>query len=121
MDDLHPSARGQDHLLQAIQVCTVGHRVCLQSLNHALAAGGRMAAPEFVTRLLDCAALCQAAVDFMLRGSPLYPRVCALCAEAADLCAHDAALFDDDPVMHACAETCARAAAACRQTARLPL
>jgi hypothetical protein len=121
MEDLHPSARGQDHLLQAIQVCTTCHRVCLETLNHALAAGGRESEPGLVARLLDCAALCQAAVDFMVRDSPLYRQVCALTAEAAELCARDLAGVGDDQVIQVCSQTCERAAASARQTAQLPL
>ena len=59
----------------------------LETAAYALGQGGALAAPDLIAMLTDCAELCQATANSMLRGSALHPVLCRACAEACDLCA----------------------------------
>jgi hypothetical protein len=72
-----------------------------------------------VRRLLDCADICQASANFMLRGSELHMRTCAVCAEVCERCAESCERLADDPQMRACAEECRRCADSCRRMASM--
>lgn len=49
--------------------------------------GGRHAEDAHIQLLLDCAEICQTSANFMLRGSELHGRTCAVCADACQRCA----------------------------------
>jgi hypothetical protein len=101
-----------------IENCSDCHDVCTETLVHCLSRGGEHAAPEHIRRLLDCAQACDAARDFMLRGSELHPATCGVCAEACERCAESCeAIGAGDEVMQNCAEICRRCAESCRAMA----
>ncbi len=102
----------------AIEECEKCHDVCVRTVTHCLAQGGRYAAADHISALLDCIDLCATCAGFMLRGSPAHHRVCEVCAEVCDECAAICERFPDDKVMHDCARECRRCAESCRKMAR---
>lgn len=102
-----------------IDWCSTCHDICTQTANYALGVGGTQATQEHIRILLDCAEICQASADFMLRESDVHGRTCAVCAEICDRCAEACERFGDDEVMQACADTCRGCAESCREVARV--
>ena len=100
-----------------IALCEACHRACLETIFHCLERGGPHAAPDHIRLLSDCAAICQTAADFMLRGSAVHGAVCAVCAEVCDQCAVECDSFGDDRKMAECAEACRRCAESCEEMA----
>lgn len=98
-----------------IQACLECHRVCVQTVAYCLPMGGKHAEAPHVRLLLDCAQVCITSADFMLRGSDLHARTCAVCAEVCDRCAQACERVDpNDATMKACGDTCRRCAEVCR-------
>jgi hypothetical protein len=104
----HTAAHQSDREMEAcIQACLECHRVCLQTVAHCLQMGGKHAEASHIRLLLDCAQICLTSADFMLRGSDLHGRTCAVCAEVCERCAQDCARVDpSDAMMRTCAEAC---------------
>ena len=100
---------------QCIQECQNCHSICLETVPHCLEKGGPHAEAAHIRLLLDCAQICQTSADYMLRGSDLHVRTCAVCAEVCERCAADCERFGDDEMMRRCAEVCRRCAQSCRQ------
>ena len=101
----------------AIQQCEKCHDVCVRTVAHSLAQGGRYAVTNHITSLLDCIDYCTTCVSFMLRDSPAHRRVCEICAEVCDACAVSCEQFQDDGVLQECAKECRRCAESCRRMA----
>ncbi len=104
-------------LHQCIEECVNCHGICLNTITYCLEQGGRHAEGGHIRLLIDCVEICQTSANFMLRGSPLHARTCAVCAEICARCAEDCGHFKDDAHMERCAETCRRCAESCRQMA----
>jgi hypothetical protein len=100
-----------------IRNCTECHNICLETAAYCLQMGGKHAEAAHVRLLLDCAEICQTSANFMLRGSDLHGRTCAVCAEVCERCGQDCDQFGDDAQMRACAELCYHCAESCRQLA----
>lgn len=101
-----------------IKECLECHRICVETVAHCLALGGRHAAPEHVTALLDCADICGTSADFMLRESRHHGSTCGVCAAVCDACARSCGeMAQSDDLMRRCAEVCHRCADSCRQMA----
>ena len=115
MSSQAPSMGGS--MEQCIDECLNCHRVCLETVQYCLQQGGKHADPRHITTLLDCAEICQTSANFMLRGSELHGRTCAVCAEVCARCAQSCEEMGDDEQMRACAEACRSCAESCRQMA----
>ncbi|MBN1207987.1 MAG: four-helix bundle copper-binding protein [Myxococcaceae bacterium] len=102
-----------------ISDCMACSAVCLQSVTYCLQKGGKHAALDHIRLLEDCVQICKTSADFMLRGSPLHVRTCAICAEVCDKCAVSCESMADDAVMKACAEACRRCEESCRKMSKL--
>lgn len=100
-----------------INNCLNCHNVCLETVSHCLQKGGRHAQAEHIRLLIDCAEICQTSANFMIRGSDLHTRTCAVCAEVCERCAESCEQFGDDEQMRTCAEACRRCAESCRRMA----
>lgn len=102
---------------RCIENCSDCHNICVETSAHCLEIGGRHAEAAHVRLLLDCAEICLTSANFMLRGSELHGRTCAVCAEVCERCATSCETFGDDPLMKQCAEICRRCAESCRKMA----
>lgn len=102
---------------RCIENCSDCHNICVETAAHCLEMGGKHAEAKHVKLLLDCADICLTSANFMLRGSPMHVRTCAVCAELCTLCAEACEAFGDDALMRQCAEICRRCAESCRQMA----
>ena len=103
---------------ECIQECSGCHQVCLQTIQHCLAMGGKHAEQAHIRLLADCAQICAVSADFMVRGSTLHGRTCGVCAEACRRCAEDCdRVGGGEQQMKLCADTCRRCAASCRAMA----
>lgn len=101
---------------KCIDDCTQCHRACLETLTQmCLIEGGRHAEASHAVLMLDCAQICQAAADFMLRGSPQHTLTCRVCAELCRRCAESCEELGD---MDRCAEICRDCAQSCQQMAQ---
>ena len=117
-------ARGATHQMtsremqQCIDECLGCHSICLQTIQHCLELGGRHAEREHITVLLDCAEICQTSANYMLRGSQLHGRTCAVCAQVCRACEVDCRrIAGDDELMQQCADACRRCAESCERMA----
>jgi hypothetical protein len=114
----HTATHTSTEMQQCIEECTRCHATCLQTVGHCLELGGKHADPAHIRLLLDCAEICQTCVNFMLRGSDLHQRTCAVCAEVCRACAEDCErMAGDDQMMKDCAEQCRRCAESCERMA----
>lgn len=104
---------GQE-MQQCIRDCEDCHHTCVETAAYCLRQGGRHAQHTHTALLHNCAELCETTAHFMIAGSELHGRVCAVCAEVSDRCAQSCDQFADDPQMQACAEACRRCAESCR-------
>jgi hypothetical protein len=103
---------------QCIDECLGCHSICLQTVQHCLDLGGRHAEREHITLLLDCAEICETSANYMLRGSRLHGRTCAVCAEVCRACEDDCLrVGGNDEMMQQCAEACRRCAESCERMA----
>jgi len=128
--DLHLSAapvqaiENSADLEECIRLCwQARHTVQKTLVEHCLAKGGKYVSPTHVQSMLDCMDMCQAAADFMTRGSPLHTSVCAAAANVADACADSCESLQPndakaDGEMQRCADTCRACAIACRDMAQ---
>lgn len=99
----------------AIKACQDCHSLCLQlAMTYCLDRGGRHAEKSHLQVMLNCAELCQTSANFMLSGSALHGRVCAVCAEACEACAKSCEELGD---MRQCVDECRRCAESCRTMA----
>lgn len=110
-----PSQRITPEVRQAISDCLACYSTCTETLGYCVEKGGVLVAPELLRRLRDCAELCRVSADFMLRGSELAQRLCALSAEAATACAQACAAIAADAQLHACQDACLRCATSCKK------
>jgi hypothetical protein len=104
---------------ECIRNCQECHAVCLETLQHCLTMGGEHAAAKHIRLLEDCAQICAASADFMLRTSHFHTRTCGVCAEICAHCAEECErLAGADALMKQCAEICRRCAKSCGQMAQ---
>lgn len=108
---------GNASMDKCIDDCHHCAAMCNACVSHCLTKGGKHAAPEHITLLLDCAAACQAAEASMSRQSSVHANVCAACAELCRLCEESCRAMGDDPMMKECAEACRRCAESCEKMA----
>jgi hypothetical protein len=102
-------------MLQCMRECLNCHAICLRTAMHCLEQGGKHAEAAHIRLLLDCADICQTSANFLMRGSDLHPRTCAVCAEVCRRCAEECGRFGEDAQMKACADTCHACAESCRR------
>lgn len=103
---------------QCIQNCTECQATCVETMAHCLKIGGPHAEAAHIGSLLDCAQLCAASSDFMLRQSSLHRNTCSACADACRVCAESCEQMGaGDEVMKRCAELCRRCEESCRKMA----
>lgn len=107
---------GMDASMQdAIKACLDCHSLCLQmAMSYCLERGGRHVGQQHLRLMLNCAELCQTSANFMLSGSSLHGRVCAVCAEACEACANSCEQVGE---MRECVAECQRCAKSCRAMA----
>jgi hypothetical protein len=114
----HTGTHTASEMQQCIDECTACHAICLQTTSHCLELGGKHADPAHIRLLLDCAEICQTSSNFMLRGSDLHQRTCAVCAQVCRACAEDCErMAAGDEMMLDCAEQCRRCAEFCDRMA----
>jgi hypothetical protein len=112
----------QSRLTTEMQECTQDclncYSVCIETMQHCLAMGGRHAAAEHIRLMQACAAICQTSAEFMLMGSEFHGRTCGVCAEVCAACEQDCAgMAQGDETMQRCADMCRRCAESCRRMA----
>jgi hypothetical protein len=105
---------------RSIQDCMDCHRICVETITHCMTMGGKHAEPAHIRVMADCAQICIAAADFMLRSSDFHSRTCGVCAELCVACADSCQRIDPhDRTMSQCVEICRRCADSCRRMAGL--
>lgn len=110
--------RTDARMQECIDECHTCEEVCLETVTHCLAQGGKHAEAEHIQTLLACAEICETSARFMLLGSEFHGQVCEVCAEVCTACAASCDSMPDDDTMRRCAEECRRCAESCRQMAK---
>lgn len=101
---------------ECIRNCQDCSAICIETMSHCLALGGKHADAHHIRLLADCAEICRTSAAFMLRGSELHPRTCGVCAEACRMCGESCEqMAGGDQLMQQCAETCRRCAQSCER------
>ncbi|MGY8527166.1 four-helix bundle copper-binding protein [Paracidovorax citrulli] len=98
-----------DACARCVQACQYCAASCLQEQDVQMMT-------ECIRLDLDCADICQLAVNVMSRGSDCAKPVCALCAEICQRCGDECAKHQMDHCQQ-CAQACHACAQACRQMA----
>jgi len=97
----------------AIDDCLSCHVICLaQALGSNPAKSVGQLDADRTRLMLDCAEICQAAANFLARGSDHHQQVCLACVEVCRACA---ASCQEVGGMHECVEACWRCAATCEE------
>lgn len=109
--EMHPDVK------RCLRNCLDCYESCLHTAGHGLELGGRHATAPFQALLQDCAAICQAHAEIMMRNSPRQTLLAAACAEASRQCADACRELGDDRIMAECARVCDRCAESCAQMA----
>lgn len=100
---------------RCIEDCHQCHMTCLATaMSHCLEMGGRHAEPEHMRLMLDCAEICQTAMNFMVRHSAQHAVICRACAEICRACAASCERVGD---MQECVDACLRCAESCERMA----
>jgi hypothetical protein len=100
---------------RCIDDCLSCFRICTETITHCLGKGGRHAGASHIRLLRDCAEICETSARFMMHGSDLHTRTCAVCADVCERCAQDCERLAADDQMRRCAQTCRRCAESCRE------
>jgi hypothetical protein len=111
MHEHRAATRAGERFAVAIEAATDCHQACVEALAAGLQGGGDGAHLLHARLLLDCAQMCDAARDLMLRSSDFAHQAAALTAQVCERCA--ASCERAGPGMAACAEECRRCAQAC--------
>ena len=112
------SQRARSQPMQdCIDKCAMCHQICIEAIVHCLERRSEEASLIQVRALQDCTQICQTLVDFMLRESDLYTKVCAVCADVCEKGAEACASSPADPVMRACGDACRKCVTACQRVA----
>ena len=100
---------------QCIRKCLDCYQVCTNyAMNFCLEHGGRHVEPGHYRLMINCADICSTAAKFMLSGSDLHAKVCAVCADVCEACAQSC---EDVGQMDECVKTCRDCAVVCLQMA----
>lgn len=98
-----------------IEDCHQCHMMCLEmAMTHCLEKGGRYAEPAHMRLMLDCAEICETAMNSMIRHSAHHATVCRGCAEICRACAASCEEIGD---MQECVDICLRCAESCERMA----
>lgn len=93
---------------KCMEDCHQCHMACLQMAEM----GGKHTEPAHMRLMLDCAEICQTAMNFMARASAHHAVVCEACAEVCRACAASCERVGD---MDDCMQACLRCAESCEQ------
>jgi hypothetical protein len=104
-------------MTDCIDDCVASHRMCLETAAWLTKQGGASATASLIAMLNDCAELCQATANSMLRESALHRIVCRACADACERCAEECGRHSADQRIARCSATCKKCAASCRTMA----
>lgn len=113
MSDVHKHQTPEMH--ECIHNCGDSHDACIHAVHDCLKKGGKHADAMHIGLLLDCATICHAAEDLMLRHSPLHTATCRACAEICGACAKSCEEMGDADcaaICRRCAESCGKMAGA---------
>jgi uncharacterized membrane protein len=76
-------------MTDCIDDCVASHRMCLETAAWLTKQGGASATASLIAMLNDCAELCQATANSMLRESSLHTILCRACADGCERCARE--------------------------------
>lgn len=112
MPDIHKHQTPEMH--ECIHHCANAHDLCQHEIHDCLKKGGEHANAEHIGIMMDCAAICHAAEDAMLRHSPMHGAFCQACATVCTACAESCEKLGDTD----CAEACRACAKSCADMAK---
>jgi hypothetical protein len=104
--------RAGTRFAERIDACTDCHQVCVETISACVQRGGEHANLLHLRLLMDCATICDAARDLMLRSSDFAHQMSHLCDDVCERCAASCERLGGEE-MQRCAAACRRAVAAC--------
>lgn len=113
MPDIHKHQTPE--MDECIHHCEAAHDICLHEIHDCLKKGGEHANAEHIGLMMDCAAICDATEDAMLRHSSVHAAFCQACATVCEACAASCEKMGDTD----CAEACRACAKSCQQMAAM--
>jgi hypothetical protein len=93
--------------------CDACRRQCSMLIAHGLESGGELASAPHIQVVMDCAMLCAATADFLVRGSVRHRALCRLCADVCRACEASCRGMPTGSTVARCAELCHACAEAC--------
>jgi len=106
------ATRAGERFAVAIAAATDCHQACIEALSWGLQQRGEPAHLLHARLMLDCAQMCDAARDMMLRSSDFAHQAAALTADVCERCATSCERMGEG--MAGCARACRTCADACR-------
>jgi hypothetical protein len=100
---------------ECADLCSACVEICTESVAHCLALGEKHAEPAHIGLLLDCADVCRANANLLLRGSVLHKAACAFTADVSKHCEESCERLQDDEMMRRCADACRACYESCRR------
>jgi hypothetical protein len=115
--DDHPHSGHSAAMTACAKACSDCQRMCDMCAAHCagMLAQGKKDHLATLATCQDCATVCSATAQVVARGGPFAGIVGSACAEVCARCAAACAKFPADAHMKACAEECRRCEAACRE------
>lgn len=104
--------RAGERFADCIAACTDCHQVCVETIASGVQQGGPGAHLLHLRLLMDCATMCDATRDLMLRSSDFAHQIGRLCAEVCERAAASCERVGGDD-MQRCTQACRRCAEAC--------
>lgn len=102
-----------------IELCQNTYQTCEKVMSYCLEKGGEYAEPTQIQLMMACADMCKTAAHLMLWNSNYHNRLCGICAQLCDACAHACKRFTDDEIMQNCSRLCQICADTCKKMAEL--
>lgn len=99
------------NLLAHLEQC---YEMTLNSLMHCLDEGGDFVKKEHIKILMDCSAISNSTINFLIRDSEYSGDMLSICAFICEDCAESCREFFNDEDMKECAQVCDNCAEACR-------
>ena len=119
--DDKPAAAHEKHFDECAKVCADCQVAC-EKCFHActkMVEGGKKEHVKLMHLSVDCAEFCTLSAKLTARRSELAVTACEASAKASDACAAECEKFPDMPEMKACAESCKKCAASCREMVKM--
>lgn len=100
-----------------LENCENCYRLCVQTLVYATHQTEKPIHEALLRLLMDCADICRATANYLMRGSDLHGSLCRVCASICERCAEFCGESREDAQLRLCEQVCLRCSESCAQLA----